>query len=256
MFFHVFCISSLWKRGKIYDFRIKYFISRTYLNTVSGLKKKTMYEIYECVSIYVLGRAFTVLTYLPGLPVTSPPGHHPSSRDHHFTDPHSIDHHSTDHQRPDHQSTDHSPDRNAQKDDDCHFKNTEIALPISFSLELPSYVMIGGHKFNIKLQMPVVSQGKWIEYFKQWLLIFDWWPRKINEYSTSFREWWTSSYIQENNVTLMTRKNKLPIPFLVSQKRHTDFHAPLRVVFLIFSQSLVSFHILKQFYLYGSQPLL
>ncbi|CAL1531759.1 unnamed protein product [Lymnaea stagnalis] len=41
----------------------------------------------------------------------------------------------------------------------CHFKNTEIALPITFSLEMPSYVMVGGHKFNLKLQMPVINQG-------------------------------------------------------------------------------------------------
>ncbi|GFS07581.1 hypothetical protein ElyMa_002992800 [Elysia marginata] len=41
----------------------------------------------------------------------------------------------------------------------CHFTNSEIALPITFSLEMPSYVMLGGHKFNLRLQMPVAGPG-------------------------------------------------------------------------------------------------
>ncbi|KAK7012102.1 hypothetical protein BgiMline_003812 [Biomphalaria glabrata] len=52
---------------------------------------------------------------------------------------------------------DHPPKPTQDHSPGCHFKNTEIALPITFSLEMPSYVMVGGHKFNLKLQMPNIN---------------------------------------------------------------------------------------------------
>ncbi|CAG5129101.1 unnamed protein product, partial [Candidula unifasciata] len=94
---------------------------------------------------------------------TSSPDRMASPSDPQSSDNSHQDHQSSDNSPPDH----HPPDKQSQhqqtdshKDDECHFKNTEIALPITFSLEMPSYVMIAGHRFHIKLQMPVVNQGK------------------------------------------------------------------------------------------------
>ncbi|BFZ01613.1 hypothetical protein BsWGS_04652 [Bradybaena similaris] len=106
--------------------------------------------------------------YIMGAGVTSPPDRLASSRDHQPSDSSPPDHTSSDNSPADHHSADQqsqnqqsqSQQSDHHKEDDCHFKNTEIALPITFSLEMPSYVMIAGHRFHIKLQMPVVNHGK------------------------------------------------------------------------------------------------